>query len=190
MLLKNTGGQGLYLFAYDTAANAPKTGDAANITGRVSKDGGAEAATTTAHPDEVGHGIYWQPLEQAETAANAVALTWSSTTAGVRIGPAIVLTSGANLPAAAPAAAGGLPTIGTGTGQISPVSGSVSLILDQAVPASNTAGTVGDALNAARAQGFGKWVLSGTTLTLYAADGTTAVRTFTLNSASTPTQRT
>ena len=37
--------------------------------------------------------------------------------------------------------------------------------------------------------GVGKWVLSGTTLTLYASDGTTAVRIFTLDSASTPTQR-
>jgi hypothetical protein len=64
-----------------------------------------------------------------------------------------------------------------------------SLNLSQAVPTSNTAQTIGDALNAARAQGFGKWVLSGTTLTLYASDGTTAVRTFTLDSASAPTQR-
>jgi hypothetical protein len=66
---------------------------------------------------------------------------------------------------------------------------SASLNLDQPVPASNTAQTVGDALNAARAQGFGKWVLSGTTLTLYAPDGATAVRTFTLDSATAPTQR-
>ena len=61
--------------------------------------------------------------------------------------------------------------------------GKVALDLTQSIPTSNTAQTVGDALNAARAQGFGKWVLSGTTLTLYASDGTTAVRTFTLDSA-------
>lgn len=66
----------------------------------------------------------------------------------------------------------------------------VKLDLTQSVPTSNTAQTVGDALNAARAQGFGKWVLSGTTLTLYAADGTTVVRTFTLDSGTSPTQRT
>jgi hypothetical protein len=65
-----------------------------------------------------------------------------------------------------------------------------SLDLTQSVPTSNTAQTVGDALNAARAGNFGKWVLSGTTLTLYAADGTTVVRTFTLDSAVTPTSRT
>ena len=65
----------------------------------------------------------------------------------------------------------------------------MQLDLTQAVPTSNTAHTVGDALNAARAQGFGKWVFSGTTLTLYAEDGRTVVRQFTLDSATAPTQR-
>lgn len=65
-----------------------------------------------------------------------------------------------------------------------------SLTLTQAIPTSNTANTLGDCLNAARAQGFGKWGIVGTTLTLYAPDGTTAVRTFTLDSASAPTSRT
>lgn len=69
------------------------------------------------------------------------------------------------------------------------VANPVTLDLTQAVPASNTAQTVGDALNAARAQGFGKWVLIGTTLTLYAGNGTTVVKTFTLDSAAAPTSR-
>ena len=64
-----------------------------------------------------------------------------------------------------------------------------SLNLAQAVPTSNTANTVGDALNAARAQGFGKWVRSGTTLTLFAPDGTTPVHSFTLDDPLLPTQR-
>lgn len=54
----------------------------------------------------------------------------------------------------------------------------------------NAANTIGDCLNAARAQGFGAWKISGTTLTLYASDGVTAVRTFTLDSATAPTSRT
>jgi hypothetical protein len=54
----------------------------------------------------------------------------------------------------------------------------------------NGANSVGDCLNAARAQGFGKWAISGDTLTLYGSDGTTVVRTFTLDSSSAPTQRT
>ncbi|HZP80709.1 MAG TPA: hypothetical protein VFB21_03645 [Chthonomonadaceae bacterium] len=68
------------------------------------------------------------------------------------------------------------------------------LDLAQAVPTSNTAQTVGDALNAARAQGFGKWALNPLanppTLALYAADGTTVVRSFTLNDPTSPTTRT
>jgi hypothetical protein len=63
--------------------------------------------------------------------------------------------------------------------------------LTPVIPATgNTANTIADCLNAARAQGFGKWAIVGTTLTLYAADGTTAVRTFTLDSATVPTSRT
>ena len=61
------------------------------------------------------------------------------------------------------------------------------LDLTQTIPTSNTPQTVGDALNAARAQGFGKWVVSGKTLNLYAPDGTTIIRSFTLNSATEPT---
>ena len=62
--------------------------------------------------------------------------------------------------------------------------------MTQSVPTSNTAHTVGDALNAARAYGFGKWVISGTTLSLYASDNTTVIKTFTLDSGSYPTSRT
>ena len=65
----------------------------------------------------------------------------------------------------------------------------VQLDMTQEVPTTNAAGTVGDALNAARAQGFGKWVKDGTTLTLYGADGSTIVRTFTLDDANAPTSR-
>lgn len=69
------------------------------------------------------------------------------------------------------------------------LTGAVTLDLTQALNTSNTGDTVGGGLLAARAQGFGRWVLSGTTLTLYAANGTTVVRTFTLDSSSAPTQR-
>ena len=66
---------------------------------------------------------------------------------------------------------------------------SSQLDLTQAVPTSNTANTIGDCLNAARAQGFGKWTVTGTTLRLYAPDCTTVVRTFTLDSETSPSQR-
>jgi hypothetical protein len=59
----------------------------------------------------------------------------------------------------------------------------------QSVPTSNTANTIGDALNAMRAVGFGKWVISGTNLSLYAPDNVTVVKSFTLNSSTAPTSR-
>ena len=79
---------------------------------------------------------------------------------------------------------------GNVAGSVGSVASAVSIDQTAAVATSNTANTIGDCLNAARAQGFGKWAISGTTLTLYAPDGTTAVRTFTLDSATTPTSRT
>ncbi len=61
--------------------------------------------------------------------------------------------------------------------------------MTQSVPLSNTANTIGDALNAMRAVGFGKWVISGTNLSLYAPDNVTVVKSFTLNSSTAPTSR-
>lgn len=65
-----------------------------------------------------------------------------------------------------------------------------TLDLTQALNTASTGDTVGGALVGARAQAFGKWTLVGTTLTLYAANATTVVRTFTLDSGTTPTSRT
>lgn len=61
--------------------------------------------------------------------------------------------------------------------------------LEATVPMTNAAGTVGDSLNAARAGAFGKLVLSGTQLQLFGSDDFTPVKTFTLNSGASPTQR-
>jgi hypothetical protein len=69
------------------------------------------------------------------------------------------------------------------------VGSAMTLDLTQGVPTTNTAQTIGDALNAARAQGFGKWAVVGTALNLYAANGTTIVHAFTLDSATAPTSR-
>jgi len=66
----------------------------------------------------------------------------------------------------------------------------VTLDLTQPVPNVNMAQTVGDSLNAARAQGFGSWALVGTSLRLYAADGSTIVKEFTLDNESKPMART
>ena len=65
----------------------------------------------------------------------------------------------------------------------------ININMAQPVPTSNTAQTVGDALNAARAQGFGKWTINGNTLSLYAPDNSTVIKSFTLDSAKFPSQR-
>ena len=62
--------------------------------------------------------------------------------------------------------------------------------LTQSVPLVNAAHSMGDALNAARAQGFGKWTYEGIVLTLYASDGVTPVRSFTLDDPDAPLSRT
>ena len=89
MLAKNTSGQGLYLYAVDTGASpvAGKTGDASNITGHYSLDGAAAGTFGTAHPTEIGGGVYWQPLAQAETNGDQAAYYWASSTSGVVIDP-------------------------------------------------------------------------------------------------------
>lgn len=70
------------------------------------------------------------------------------------------------------------------------VGSAMTLDLTQALDLTPVTDSVGDALVAAVSQGFGKWTLAGTTLTLYAHDGTTVVRTFTLDDATDPTSRT
>ena len=89
---KNVAGQGVYLYAHDKSADASKTGDAANITGKISKDGAVEASYATANPTEIGGGLYWQPLSQAESNANQIGCRWSSTTANVVIDPVMIST--------------------------------------------------------------------------------------------------
>jgi hypothetical protein len=129
MIFKNTAGQGVYLFAYDTGANVPKTGDAANITGKATRDGGASASTATANPTEIGGGVYWQPLAQAETNANTLALYWSSATSGVQIDPFIVMTDSGGVTVGtrpSPAPAGYGPGGGAGTTAVTDLAGGSS----------------------------------------------------------------
>jgi hypothetical protein len=70
--------------------------------------------------------------------------------------------------------------------------GGGTLDLTQAIPLTNTANTLGDCLNAARAQGFGSWNIDVPTkiLSLYAPDKTTVVKSFQLDDLDSPTKRT
>lgn len=180
----------LQYLALNTSTNVGQTGDVANHTLRWVKDGvSAAPANSPVEVDAVNApGVYQVTLVTAEASCQSGTLAGKSSTANVNIIPRMITFE--NLPTESPSAAGGLLTVGTGPGQITPNNGNVPLDGTQAVPTtSNTPNSVFDCLNAARADGFGKWVLSGNTVTLYAPDGVTAVRTFTVDSPTAPTQR-
>jgi hypothetical protein len=237
MLTKNLAGQGCYLFAYLTTTGLPKTGDSANITSAISKDGAASSATATANPTEIGAGVYWQPLSQAETNANALAIYSSSTTASVLIVQVFILTdrsgvtvgtnndktgyalttgehtliSGTDVPAALTAQ--GLTTaratkldsldatvssrLATASYTAAPATTDIVTALLAATPTlrsqqSITAPNVSDCLVGGWVAAAGKEaVVAGSppTLTGYLPDGVTAYRTFVLDSATSPTER-
>jgi hypothetical protein len=89
MIYKNTASQGLYVYAYDKSTGSSKTGDAANITANWSKDGAAPAATNDTNPTEIGGGVYWFDLTQAECNCNAFSLVPASATSNIVIDPVL-----------------------------------------------------------------------------------------------------
>lgn len=113
--------------AWDTVNNVGKTGDVANHTLKFIKDG--TAATPTNSPAEVdatnAPGVYKLVLTSTECTCDSGTLAGKSSTTGVSIIPISVTFE--QLPTAAPAAANGLITFGTGSGQITASSGLVSL---------------------------------------------------------------
>jgi len=93
---KNIASQLIAVYAHDTAADAPETGDAANITAQISKDGGATAATNDVNPTELdagdAPGIYIFSMTQAETNADMIVLYAVSATADISIEPVVIYT--------------------------------------------------------------------------------------------------
>jgi hypothetical protein len=69
------------------------------------------------------------------------------------------------------------------------VGDAMTLDMTQSVPTANASQTVGDAVNGARVNAFGNWVLLGNTYTLYAPDGVTAVHSLTVDNVNNPTSR-
>lgn len=95
-MFKNTASQKLAVFAWDAATGAAKTGDAANITAQISKDGGACAAVADTNPTELdatnAPGVYLFDLSQAETNADLIVFCADSSTANIQIRPVIIYT--------------------------------------------------------------------------------------------------
>lgn len=101
-MLKNTSGQKLTVYAFDSTTNLPKTGDATNITAYVNKDYAGLAALTDTSATEVdatnAKGFYIFDLTQAETNADILAFSGKSSTANIVVipMPAVVFTRPAN----------------------------------------------------------------------------------------------
>jgi hypothetical protein len=97
---KNTTGQKWYVFAFDRTTSSPVTGDAGNITAKVSIDYGAATALTDVNPAEVEDGYYMFDLTQAETNGDHIVILPESVTANVVVigAPASVQTVPASFP--------------------------------------------------------------------------------------------
>lgn len=140
---KNTSGQKLTLLVIDTSLNAPKTGDAANLTAYVSKDDGAVTVlgdTTATEKDATNApGLYDFDLTQAETNADKLVFSGKSSTANVKVIPQLIYTT--------PASFSGFVTptgaaVGSVTGAVGSVTGNVG---------GNVTGSIGSLATQAKA---------------------------------------
>lgn len=98
-----------HIYAYDSATGAPKTGDSANITPRLAKDGTSAALTTTTvtELDATNFpGAYKVSISGTEADCDALVVGGKSSTSGVYIVPTVYQME--RLPDAAPDAAGGV----------------------------------------------------------------------------------
>ncbi len=87
--LKNTASQKFNVLAINAATSLPVTGDAANITAKISLDSGAFSAVTDTNPTELdatnAPGVYVFDLSQAETNGDVLTVVPSSSTANVQM---------------------------------------------------------------------------------------------------------
>jgi len=94
-LFKDLAGQKVPVYAYDVDGLAV-TGDAANITAKISRDGGAVMDLADAHPVEINSsvfpGIYIFDVSQTETNANLILFGAFSSTATVLFDPQLIYT--------------------------------------------------------------------------------------------------
>lgn len=84
-MLRNTAGQKWRVFAFNVTTNQEVTGDAANITAKLSKDYGTAVALTDVNPTETEDGFYLFDMTQTETNAVDLALYPESSTADVQV---------------------------------------------------------------------------------------------------------
>jgi len=94
-MFKNVANQKIAFFAWDTANDTEKTGDATNISVQISKDGGTTAASTNSVSEldsTDAPGVYILNLTQAETNCDLFIAFAKSSTSNVKIEPVIAYT--------------------------------------------------------------------------------------------------
>lgn len=156
-MFKNVASQKIALFAFDTTTGAAKTGDAANLTPYITKDGGSVTALTDTSATEMSAtnapGWYLFDVSQTESNADWLLFTGKSSTADVAVVGASVYTRpnrfttmvidaaglvDANTVKLGPTGSGTAQTardigasvllsVGTGTGQVNLSSGNVPI---------------------------------------------------------------
>jgi hypothetical protein len=186
-IYKNAANQKIAVFAWDTSANAEKTGDAANITARISKDGAAVAQTNDVNPTELdatyAPGIYLFDMTQAETDAELIVLFAKSSTANIKLEPIVIYT----LPIVATAASiSALNNLSAAQVNAEVVDVMRTDTIPDSYSADGAQPTIVQALLEIR-QFLTEKSVSGLTVTVNKPDGTTSVMTFTLDNATTPT---
>lgn len=100
---RNVASQKVYVTAIDSATGRPKTGDAANITAYVAKDGGTVTVlgdtSATEYDSTNAKGVYWFDITQTETNAICDVVTGKSSTSGIDIIPQVLYTTPAGFSA-------------------------------------------------------------------------------------------
>ena len=95
-MFKNIASQKVIVYAWDNVNGVEKTGDAANITARISKEGVDSAASNDVNPTEINAtthpGQYTFNMTQGETNCDLFGLSPKSTTAGIVFRPVFIYT--------------------------------------------------------------------------------------------------
>ncbi len=93
-MFKNVAGQFVIVYARDKSTGAEKSGDAANITARISKDSIDSAASNDANPTEIANapGQYAFLITQGESNCDLFGLAAASSTTDIELLPVIIYT--------------------------------------------------------------------------------------------------
>ena len=84
-MFKNVASQKIIVFAFDETDNTPKTGDAAQITAKITKDYGSATALGDTNPTEIEDGYYAFDVTQTESNADVILVLPESSTADIQV---------------------------------------------------------------------------------------------------------